>query len=105
MPRLGGKGGIQRLAHAGEGGVGFEFGAPVGPFQLEGGGRQARLLAEGHHARETGVGAKSLDPPAVGVVELTALVGYFTTVCWIMNVARTPAPAPSEGGALGGFPG
>ena len=40
-----------------------------------------------------------------GVVELTALIGYFTTVCWIMNVARTPAPGGVEGGALGGFPG
>jgi 4-carboxymuconolactone decarboxylase len=27
-----------------------------------------------------------------GVVELTTLVGYFTTVCWIMNVARTTSP-------------
>jgi 4-carboxymuconolactone decarboxylase len=28
-----------------------------------------------------------------GVVELTALVGYFVTVSWLMNVARTPAQA------------
>ncbi|MCB1963959.1 MAG: carboxymuconolactone decarboxylase family protein [Rhodocyclaceae bacterium] len=28
-----------------------------------------------------------------GVVELTAMIGYFMTVCWVMNVARTPAPA------------
>ena len=27
-----------------------------------------------------------------GTVELTALVGYFAMVCWIMNVARTPGP-------------
>jgi 4-carboxymuconolactone decarboxylase len=40
-----------------------------------------------------------------GVVELTALIGYFACVSWVMNVARTPAPAASEGGALGGFPG
>lgn len=26
-----------------------------------------------------------------GVVELTSLVGYFVMVCWVMNVARTPA--------------
>lgn len=40
-----------------------------------------------------------------GVVELTALIGYFACVSWIMNVARTPAPAAPAGGALGGFPG
>lgn len=40
-----------------------------------------------------------------GVVELTALIGYFACVSWVMNVARTPAPAAPEGGALGGFPG
>jgi 4-carboxymuconolactone decarboxylase len=27
-----------------------------------------------------------------GVVELTAVVGYFVMVCWLLNVARTPAP-------------
>jgi 4-carboxymuconolactone decarboxylase len=37
-----------------------------------------------------------------GVVELTALVGYFTMVCWVMNVARTPANA--AGAALAAFP-
>ena len=30
-----------------------------------------------------------------GAVELTALIGYFVLVCWIMNVARTPGPAGS----------
>jgi len=39
-----------------------------------------------------------------GVVELTALIGYFACVSWVMNVARTPAPAPAEGGALAPFP-
>ena len=28
-----------------------------------------------------------------GVVDLTATVGYFVTVCLVMNVAGTPAPA------------
>jgi 4-carboxymuconolactone decarboxylase len=37
-----------------------------------------------------------------GVVEMGALVGYFACVCWIMNVARTPAPQGVA--ALGGFP-
>jgi 4-carboxymuconolactone decarboxylase len=27
-----------------------------------------------------------------GIVELTVLVGYFATICWVMNVARTPGP-------------
>jgi 4-carboxymuconolactone decarboxylase len=38
-----------------------------------------------------------------GVVELATLVGYFVMVCWVMNVARTPAQA-SATGALGAFP-
>lgn len=40
-----------------------------------------------------------------GVVELTALIGYFTCVCWVMNVARTPAPSAPAGGALKPYPG
>jgi 4-carboxymuconolactone decarboxylase len=40
-----------------------------------------------------------------GTVELTALVGYFAMVCWVMNVARTPGPAGSQAPALTGFPG
>jgi 4-carboxymuconolactone decarboxylase len=39
-----------------------------------------------------------------GAVELTALVGYFTMVCWIMNVARTPGPEGSRTPALTAFP-
>jgi 4-carboxymuconolactone decarboxylase len=27
-----------------------------------------------------------------GLVEVITLVGYFTMVCWLMNVARTPGP-------------
>lgn len=38
-----------------------------------------------------------------GVVELTSLIGYFATVCWVMNVARTPAPA-ADVTPLGAFP-
>jgi len=40
-----------------------------------------------------------------GVVELTALIGYFSCVCWVMNVARTPAPGAPAGGALRPLPG
>jgi 4-carboxymuconolactone decarboxylase len=39
-----------------------------------------------------------------GTVELTALVGYFVMVCWIMNVARTPGPSDSKTPALLAFP-
>lgn len=38
-----------------------------------------------------------------GTVELTALVGYFVMVCWVMNVARTPGPGTTE--KLSAFPG
>lgn len=31
-----------------------------------------------------------------GVVDLTALVGYFVMVCWVLNVAHTP-PEPGSG--------
>lgn len=39
-----------------------------------------------------------------GTVELTALVGYFVMVCWIMNVARTPGPRGSTTAPLAPFP-
>ena len=40
-----------------------------------------------------------------GVVELTSLVGYFVCVSWVMNVARTPAPASgSDSEGLSAFP-
>jgi 4-carboxymuconolactone decarboxylase len=38
-----------------------------------------------------------------GVVELTALIGYFVMVNWLMNVAHTPALA-SAGAPLPAFP-
>lgn len=39
-----------------------------------------------------------------GVVELTTLIGYFTMVNWVMNVARTPAMASAQGEPLSAFP-
>lgn len=39
-----------------------------------------------------------------GLVELTTLVGYFTMVNWLMNVARTPAMANAQGTPLDAFP-
>ncbi|MBA2960681.1 MULTISPECIES: carboxymuconolactone decarboxylase family protein [Ramlibacter] len=38
-----------------------------------------------------------------GVVELTALLGYFVLVSWVMNVAHTPAQS-AAGAALPPFP-
>jgi len=38
-----------------------------------------------------------------GIVELTALVGYFVTVSWLMNVARTPAQA-GDAAVIDAFP-
>ena len=38
-----------------------------------------------------------------GVVELTALAGYFVMVSWLMNVARTPAQA-GAGAGIDAFP-
>ena len=39
-----------------------------------------------------------------GVVELTALIGYFSTVSMIMNVARTPPMANRTAATLAAFP-
>jgi 4-carboxymuconolactone decarboxylase len=39
-----------------------------------------------------------------GVVELASLVGYFTMVCWVMNVARTPSQAGAAAKPLAAFP-
>ena len=39
-----------------------------------------------------------------GVVELVSLVGYFVMVCWVMNVARTPAQDKPGFAPLSAFP-
>ncbi len=39
-----------------------------------------------------------------GVVELASLIGYFAMVCWVMNVARTPAQCSAAGPGLEAFP-
>ena len=39
-----------------------------------------------------------------GLVELASLVGYFAMVCWVMNVARTPAQAGAAGPGIDAFP-
>lgn len=38
------------------------------------------------------------------LVDLTALVGYFVMVCWVMNVARTPARGVESQRGLDAFP-
>ena len=39
-----------------------------------------------------------------GLIDLVTLVGYFTTLAMVMNVARTPAPAGTQVAALEPFP-
>lgn len=39
-----------------------------------------------------------------GVVELSALLGYFVMVSWLMNVAHTPGKSGAPGEALQAFP-
>jgi len=41
---------------------------------------------------------------ARSVVELSALIGYFTMVCWVMNVAHTPVTAVDGQPVLDPFP-
>jgi 4-carboxymuconolactone decarboxylase len=38
------------------------------------------------------------------VVELSALIGYFTMVCWVMNVAHTPTKQADGQSGLDAFP-
>ncbi len=35
-----------------------------------------------------------------GIIELVTLIGYFVTICWIMNVARTQSPGNPEFGIV-----
>lgn len=39
-----------------------------------------------------------------GLVELSTLIGYFAMVCWVMNVARTPAQASAAEPGITAFP-
>lgn len=58
-----------------------------------------------HHGvsdRTYGRAVEQLGEP--GVVELTALIGYFVMVSWLLNVAHTPAPADSEVSPLESLP-
>ncbi|WP_217698044.1 carboxymuconolactone decarboxylase family protein [Thioalkalivibrio denitrificans] len=59
----------------------------------------------GHHGLSDGTYARAVAVlKEQGVVEMTALIGYFYAVCWIMNVARTPSQLVAETGPLHAFP-
>ena len=81
-------------------------------------GRRVRPLAEDeqialdvaqelllhHGVSEPTFAAAAARMGAPAVVELTALVGYFAMVCWIMNVAHTPVRGDVDERALDAFP-
>ncbi|MEJ7930563.1 carboxymuconolactone decarboxylase family protein [Ramlibacter sp. AN1015] len=60
----------------------------------------ARALAEqllAHHRVDDATYAQALARwGEAALVELLTLVGYFAMVCWLMNVAHTPGPAPAS---------
>ncbi|MDO5288830.1 MAG: carboxymuconolactone decarboxylase family protein [Pseudomonadota bacterium] len=53
----------------------------------------ARQLIAWHRVDEATYAQALVQWGQADVVELIALIGYFTQVCWLMNVARTPGPA------------
>ena len=55
--------------------------------------RLARELIAQHRLSEATAAAALRTWGEAATVELLTLVGYFATVCWLMNVARTPGPA------------
>jgi 4-carboxymuconolactone decarboxylase len=63
----------------------------------------ARELLATHGVSDLGYRAALARWGERGVVELTALIGYFVAVSWLMNVARTPARAGAATG-LDAFP-
>lgn len=65
----------------------------------------ARELLNTHGASEPTYAAALSQFGEQGVVELTTLVGYFVMVCWLMNVAHTPAQDSAQGPGLQAFPG
>ena len=61
--------GLQGGGNTGGDALGIELSATVGPFQGEGRGGRAGVLAEGDQAAEAGVGAQGLDMGARGLVQ------------------------------------
>ena len=64
----------------------------------------AQELLQHHGVSEPTFAAAEARLGAPAVVELTALVGYFAMVCWIMNVAHTPVQGGAAERALDAFP-
>jgi 4-carboxymuconolactone decarboxylase len=64
----------------------------------------ARELLATHGASDPTYAAAVAAFGEQGVVELTTLIGYFATVSWLMNVARTPAQATASGPGIDAFP-
>jgi 4-carboxymuconolactone decarboxylase len=64
----------------------------------------ARELLHTHGVSEPAYAAALAQFGEAGVVELATLIGYFVMVCWVMNVARTPAQAGAQGAPLKAFP-
>lgn len=52
----------------------------------------ARELLAAHRIGEATYAQALAQWGEAGLVELLTLAGYFATVCWLMNVARTPGP-------------
>jgi 4-carboxymuconolactone decarboxylase len=63
-----------------------------------------RELLLTHGASETTYAAALAQFGEAGVVEMATLVGYFVMVCWVMNVAHTPAQSSAQGAPLQPFP-
>ena len=64
----------------------------------------AREMLHNHGVSDPTYAAAQVAFGEQGVVELASLVGYFAMVCWVMNVARTPAQASATGPGLDAFP-
>jgi 4-carboxymuconolactone decarboxylase len=61
-------------------------------------------LIHRHGVSETTYAEAVLHLGEPGVVELTALVGYFVMICWVMNVAHTPGNDGTGVPGLTAFP-
>jgi len=64
----------------------------------------AQELLRNHGVSEPTYAAAEARFGKQAVVELTALVGYFTMVCWVMNVAHTPVKGAEGQPGLEAFP-
>jgi 4-carboxymuconolactone decarboxylase len=63
-----------------------------------------RELLQMHGVSEPTYAAALAQFGDTGVVEIATLAGYFVMVCWVMNVAHTPAQSGAQGMPLHAFP-